>query len=271
MTKLNPSSQIHPTAIIADTAELGAGCTVGPFSVIGPHVKLGQNNQIGSHVVIEGYTSIGNGNRFFQFASVGAIPQDLKYHGEASQLILGDNNIVREYVTLQPGTEGGGMLTRIGNKNLFMACVHVGHDGVVGDNNVFANAAMLAGHVTVGSGAIVGGLVGIHQFVRIGDSAMLGGGTMVVKDIPPYMIAQGDRAGLVGVNSIGLQRLGFSDDEIKAMERAYRSIFMGKGLWSERLAAAESEFSSQPRVLALLNFIKASERGVTMPRRTVES
>jgi UDP-N-acetylglucosamine acyltransferase len=158
-------TDIHSTAVVAPEAEIGDGCSVGPYSVIGPKVKLGNGCRVGSHVVIEGNTTIGDENQIFQFASVGAAPQDLKYHGEDSTLQIGSRNIIREYVTLQPGTEGGGMQTTIGDQNLFMACCHVGHDCRVGHRNVFANSAALAGHVTIGNGVIVGGLSGVHQFV----------------------------------------------------------------------------------------------------------
>ncbi|MCL4139356.1 UNVERIFIED_CONTAM: hypothetical protein GTU68_039304, partial [Idotea baltica] len=201
---------IHSTAIIHEGASLGEGTEVGPYSVIGSKVKLGKNNIIKSHVVIEGNTEIGDENTFFQFASVGAAPQDLKFHGEDSKLIIGNKNTIREYVTLQPGTEGGGMLTSIGDQNLFMASSHVGHDCKVGNANVIANSVALAGHVTIHDFVIMGGLSAVHQFVRIGDSSMISGGSMVIKDIPPFSIAQGDRASLVGINKIGLERRGFS-------------------------------------------------------------
>ena len=258
---------IHPTAIVASSAVLGEGTSVGPYSVIGPKVRIGKNNRIGSHVVIEGNTTLGNDNTIYQFASVGAEPQDLKYHGEESTLTLGDGNIVREFVTMQPGTEGGGMKTVVGNKNLFMANCHLGHDGIVGDGNVFANSAALAGHVTIGNRVTVGGLTGIHQFVRVGDFAILSGGSMVVKDIPPYCTAQGDRCYLVGLNPIGLQRGGMSDEDIQKIKVLYRDVILGSGLLKSRIETAREKFQSFKPALAFLDFIGTSSRGVTMARR----
>lgn len=260
-------TDIHATAIIHKDAVIGEGTRVGPYSVIGPHVVLGKGNVVASHVVIEGHTTIGDENHFFQFASVGAAPQDLKYHGEASRLVIGNKNIVREYVTLQPGTEGGGMLTSIGNRNLFMANVHVGHDGKIGDSNVFANSAALAGHVIVGNGTTVGGLSGIHQFVRLGDLCILGAGSMVAKDIPPYCMAQGDRAGLVGINVIGLQRKKFSQEAVAQVRKLYRELFVATGPFKERIARARAESAGFAEGNAFIDFIANSERGVAAPRK----
>ncbi len=264
---------IHPTAIVSPSAVLGAGTSVGAYSIIGPNVVLGAENRICPHVVIEGHTKIGNGNTFYQFCSVGAHPQDLKYKGEPSELHLGDNNIVRENVTLQPGTQGGGMLTRIGNRNLFMANAHVGHDCVVGSRCVMANGAALAGHVTVGDGVIVGGLSGLHQFVRIGDIAMIGAGSMVSQDIPPFCIAQGDRASLHGINRIGLERNGCSREEFATIREAYRLLFSpgipetkGK-LFKERVAMARQVVGDSRLAAQLLSFIEGSERGI-MPHHS---
>lgn len=264
---MNNSAIIHPTAIIAEGARIGASCEIGPYSVIGPDVELGTGCWIGSHVVLEGRTSLGSHCSVFQFASVGAPPQDKKYQGEASRLVIGSNNIIREYVTLQPGTAGGVMETVLGDGNLFMACSHVAHDCLVGNNNVFANGATLAGHVIVGNHTTVGGLAAIHQFVRVGDYAMLGGGAMVAKDIPPYCIAQGDRAGLVGINRVGLERQGVLPEVIEELRACYRFIFRNtEGTLQDRLTTARSRYS-QPLALDFLNFIASSERGVAGLRR----
>jgi UDP-N-acetylglucosamine acyltransferase len=263
---------IHPTAIVDPKAQLGSGTTVGAYSIIGPDVVLGDNTVVGPHVVIEGRTSAGSGNRFFQFCSVGAAPQDLKFKGEPSELRIGDNNIIREFVTLQPGTAGGGMVTSIGDRNLFMANTHVGHDCIVGSRNIFANSAGLSGHVTVGNGVVVGGLSGIHQFVRLGDVAMIGGGAMVTEDIPPYCIAQGDRARIQGLNRLGLERNGGSPEDLAVLRRVYRTLFVSKSeggraaVFKERLLVAESEAHGNARAGAFIRFLKSSERGIASHR-----
>ncbi len=268
-------SLIHPSAIIDAGASIGEGTSIGPYSVIGQGVRLGRNNRIGPHVVLEGHTTIGDGNTIFQFASVGAVPQDLKYKGEPSTLEIGNDNIIREYVTLQPGTEGGGMRTCIGNKNLFMACAHVGHDAQVGSYNVFANSAALAGHVIVGSYCTIGGLAAVHQFVRLGDYCLLGGGSMVSKDVPPFCLAQGDRAHLVGLNTVGLERHSISVESIASLKQLYRQLFMGSGLaglqFEDRVSRLQSEYQNQQGQAAelgraLLEFAATSERGLTLPR-----
>ena len=217
--------RIHPTAIVAPGAVLDASVTIGPYSVVGPRVHIGAGTAVGPHVVIEGRTTIGARNQIFQFASVGAVPQDLKYHGEDSELRIGDDNRIREFCTLQPGTEGGGMLTRIGNGNLLMNYSHIAHDCLLGDHNTVANGVQLGGHVVIEHGAVLGALAGIHQFVRVGESAIVGAGSMVSQDVPPFCNATGDRATLRGLNSVGLKRRGISDEAIQALKRAYRIMF----------------------------------------------
>lgn len=260
-------ADIHSTAIIAPGAVIGEGTLVGPYSVIGPHVVLGKQNRIGAHVVLDGHTTFGDENQVFPFASVGTIPQDLKYRGEASRLTIGNKNLIREYVTIQPGTQGGGMLTSIGSGNLFMANSHVGHDSHVGNKNIIANSCALAGHVTVGSGVTIGGLSAIHQFVKLGDLGFIGGGAMVSLDLPPYCMAQGDRAGVVGVNIVGLERNGFSAEQVERMKKLYRTVYVAKGLFKAKLEQARSEFGSFAECAAFLDFIAASERGVMTLRR----
>jgi UDP-N-acetylglucosamine acyltransferase len=265
---LHQSTVIHPTAIVDPSATVGEGTSVGAYSIIGAGVVVGRNNRIGPHVVIEGNTRIGDENEFFQFCSVGARPQDLKYRGEPSELHIGNRNIIREYVTLQPGTSGGGMVTRIGDSNLFMANTHVGHDSVVGNRCIMANSAALAGHVTLGDGVVIGGLVGIHQFVKIGDLVMIGGGAMVTRDIPPFCIAVGDRATLQGLNHIGLERGGVSREEISLLRKIYRDILIGdssetKGMrFKERVDVTRARAQGNAKCEAFIEFIDRSERGI---------
>lgn len=265
---LQQSTLIHPTAIVDPSVTLGEGTSVGAYSIIGAGVSIGCNNRIGPHVVIEGNTRIGDENEFFQFCSVGGRPQDLKYRGEPSELHIGNRNIIREYVTLQPGTSGGGMVTRIGDSNLFMANTHVGHDSVVGNRCIMANSAALAGHVILGDGVVIGGLVGIHQFVKIGDLVMIGGGAMVTRDIPPFCIAVGDRATLQGLNHIGLERSGVSREEIALLRKVYRDILIGdsietKGMrFKERVERTRALAQGTPKCAAFVAFIDRSERGI---------
>ncbi|RMD86800.1 MAG: acyl-ACP--UDP-N-acetylglucosamine O-acyltransferase [Candidatus Dadabacteria bacterium] len=262
---------IHPTAVVLEGAVIGEGTTVGPYSVIGHKVSIGRNNWISSHVVIDGNTKIGDGNKVFQFASIGAPPQDLKYKGEDSLLTIGNHNIIREYVTIQPGTEGGGMETKVGDRNLFMACSHIGHDCVVGDYNIFANSAGISGHVIIGNHVTVGGLCGVHQFVRLGDYCFLSGGAMVGKDVPPFCTAQGDRAGLAGLNTVGMKRNGFDLESINLIKRLYRELFLGDGLFRERLECAMEKYKEEDLALSFLRFISESKRGVCMPRSASSS
>ncbi|MDH3444884.1 MAG: acyl-ACP--UDP-N-acetylglucosamine O-acyltransferase, partial [Deltaproteobacteria bacterium] len=201
--------KLHATAVVDRKAEIDADVDIGPYCVIGPGVKIGKGTKLKSHVVVEGRTTLGEENVIFPFATVGMIPQDLKYKGEPSELLIGDRNTIREYASLNPGTLGGGMVTRIGNQNLLMMYCHIAHDCILGNGNVIANGATLGGHVIIENYVIVGGLVGIHQFVKIGSGAILGAGSMVSKDVPPFCNATGDRARLRGLNLEGLRRRGF--------------------------------------------------------------
>jgi len=257
-----PATRVHPTAVVARGAELDVGVTVGAYAVIGPHVRVGRETWIGPHAVVEGRTTIGPRNRIFQFASVGPPPQDLKYRGEPSTLTLGEGNIVREYVSLQPGTAGGGMETRVGDGCLFMVGSHVGHDCQVGSQVILANGVALAGHVVVDDFAIVGGLVGVHQFSRIGESALCAAGAMVSMDVPPYCTVAGDRARFHGVNVVGLQRRGFPAQVIRAIRQATRLLFGGELPRKAAKERVQRELGHVPEVGRLLAFMAASTRGV---------
>ena len=254
---------IHQTAIIDSQAELASGVEVGPYSIIGPQVKIGRNTTIGPHVVIDGWTHIGEGCTVFQFASIGALPQDLKYKGEESWVIMGNNNTIREFVTINRGTSWSQGKTTIGNNNFFMAYSHVAHDCKIGNHVILANAATLAGHITIEDCAIVGGLVGVHQFVRLGCHSIIGGGSGVNKDVPPYMMANGQRAKLYGLNTTGLQRHHFSEEALTNLKKAYRIIFRS-GLTLEKASdQLAHEVENSPEVKHLIHFIESSERGIT--------
>mgnify|MGYP001105402896 CR=1 FL=1 len=253
---------IHPTAIIDPSAQLDENVAVGPYSIIGPQVKIGSGTRIGAHVVIECWTDIGRDNQIFQFASVGAGPQDLKYKGEETHLVIGDRNRIREFATLHRGTVDGGGITTIGSDNLLMAYSHVAHDCIVHNRVVMANAATLAGHVEVEDNAILGGLVAVHQFCRVGCHTMISGGSMIAQDIPPYTVAQGDRAKTIGLNLIGLKRRGFAEDTVRGLKQAYRLLFRAGLRMEEALSRIEQELAMTPELEHFLAFIKASQRGI---------
>lgn len=255
-------SRIHTTALVDPCAELDLDVEVGPYSIIGPKVKIGKGTRIKSHVVVEGNTTIGEGNHIFQFSTIGSVPQDLKYKGEESQLIIGSYNVIREFASLNPGTSGGGMLTRIGDRNLMMMYCHIAHDCIIGSHSVIANGATLGGHVIIEDYVIAGGLVGVHQFVRVGTGSILGAGSMVSKDIPPYCNATGDRVRLRGLNLEGLRRRGFSRDRIDALKKAYRIIFQSGLKTREALQKARTEIPQTREVGHMIRFIESSERGV---------
>lgn len=255
-------SRIHPTSIIDARAELGSDVEIGPYSVIGAGVKIGNGSRIHAHAVIQGRTTLGAGNTVYPFSSVGSPPQDLKYRGEPSELLIGNRNTIREYASLNPGTTGGGMVTRVGDQNLLMMYCHIAHDCQVGNHNVIANGATLGGHVTIEDFVIVGGLVGIHQFVRIGSGAILGAGSMVSKDVPPFCNATGDRARLRGLNLEGLKRRGFERPVIEAIRKAYRIAFQSKLKTDVAVARIRQELAGIPEVEKLISFIAQSERGI---------
>jgi UDP-N-acetylglucosamine acyltransferase len=253
---------IHQTAIIHEGAQIAEGVEIGPYAIIGEHVTIGAGTTIGPHTVIEGWTEIGRDNRIFQFASIGAPPQDLKYRGEKALLKIGDRNTVREFATLHRGTADGGGETVIGNDNLFMAYSHVAHDCLLGNHVILANGATLAGHVAVDDFAILGGLCAVHQFTRIGAHVMISGGSMVTQDVPPFSIAQGDRAKTVGINQIGLKRRGFSEETIRGIKQAYKLIFRSGLRTEEALEQIAAELKGCPEVEEFSNFIRKSSRGV---------
>jgi UDP-N-acetylglucosamine acyltransferase len=255
-------SHVHPTAIVDPRAELDSAVEVGPYCLVGAGVKIGKGTKIHSHAVIQGRTSLGEGNVVFPFATIGSVPQDLKYKGEPSELLIGNRNTIREYVSLNPGTTGGGMVTRVGDQNLLMMYCHIAHDCIVGDHNVIANSATLGGHVVIEDFVIVGGLVGIHQFVRIGTSAILGAGSMVSKDVPPYCNATGDRAKLHGLNIEGLKRRGFDKSVIEAIRKAYRIAFRSRLKIDDAVKKIRHEIVSIPEVERFVSFIASSQRGV---------
>ena len=253
--------KIHDTAVVDPRAVLDSDVEVGPYSIIGAQVKIGKGTKIRSHVVVEGRTKVGEGNVIFSFATVGTVPQDMKYKGEASELIIGNYNTIREYASLNPGTQGGGMVTRVGNYNLLMMYCHIAHDCTLGDRNIIANGATLGGHVVVEDFVIVGGLVGVHQFVRVGTSALLGAGSMVSKDVPPFCNATGDRARLRGLNVEGMKRRGFDRAKIAALKKAYRMIFQAKLKTKDALERVRREFPDSDEVQRLVCFIAGSKRG----------
>ncbi|NQW09684.1 MAG: acyl-ACP--UDP-N-acetylglucosamine O-acyltransferase [Alphaproteobacteria bacterium] len=260
------ATEIHPTAVIEPGASLGVGVRIGPYSLIGPEAVVGDNCVIQGHVVIGGRTRIGSGTEIFPFASIGLRPQDLKYRGEPSELKIGANNVIREHVTMNPGTEGGGMLTKVGDGCLFMVGTHVGHDCQVGDSVIMANNATLAGHVQVMDFAVLGGLSAVHQFVRIGRYAMVGGMTGVERDVIPFGSVVGDRARLSGVNLVGMKRRGLSREEINDVRKAYRLLFASEGTFQERLAEVAEEFTKSAPVMEMVDFIQAdSSRKICQP------
>ncbi len=256
-------TEVDPRAVVSEKALLDSGVQVGPFAVIGPGVRIGSGTTIGPHAVVEGRTTIGSDNRIFQFASVGAVPQDLKYAGEDSELIIGDRNQIRECATIHRGTEGGGMVTRIGNGGLFMAYSHVAHDCIIGNGVIMGNASTLAGHVTIEDNAILSGLTGVHQFCRIGQLAYIGAASLVVKDVPPFTTVQGDRARLVGLNLEGLKRKKLSSEQIGNLKKAYRILFRSGLVLREAAGRIKEEIPADGNVDLLLEFVLSSERGVT--------
>jgi len=258
--------RIHSTALVDRTAELADDVEVGPYSMVGARVRIGAGTVLGPHVVIDGRTTIGRGNRFFPFCSIGGAPQDKKYAGEDTQLVIGDGNTVRECCTISLGTAQGGGVTRIGSDNWIMAYAHIAHDCVVGDHTILANNATLAGHVTVGDWVVIGGLSAVHQFCSVGPHAMAGGGSIVLRDIPPYVMCNGNPAEPHGINTEGLKRRGFEAETINLLRRAYKMLYK-EGMTTveavSALAAMAAEHPSSAGAIGLLkDFVSNSQRGI---------
>jgi len=255
----------HKTAIVDDKAKVSSSANIGPYSVIGPNVEIGENVVIHSHVNISGNTKIGNGNKIFPFASIGNDPQDLKYNGEKTKLVIGNNNKIREYVTINPGTEGGGGLTKIGDNCLFMIASHIAHDCHVGNNVIIANNVPLGGHVIIEDNVVIGGNSAVQQFVRIGKLAMIGGMTGVLHDVIPYGLSIGNRNYLQGLNLIGLRRTGIENKNILGLTEAYKEIFATKNL-TDNLNKLNGEFKENPLVKDVIEFItRDKKRSICTP------
>ena len=270
---LAANNQIHTTAIIGKGAEVGAGTLIGPYVVIGPHVKIGRDCQIETGAVVDGWTSVGDGTHIFPYASVGLIPQDLKFKGEETRLDIGARNLIREFVTIHRGTQGGGGVTTIGDDNVFMAYAHVAHDCHVGSQTIFGNGATLGGHVTVEDFATISAFSGIHQFCRVGRHAFIGGFSVVTKDALPYAKTVGNRARIYGLNTIGLARRGFSNELLARLKKTYRYLLTSKLNTSRALSQIERDPAlACPEVQYLVDFIRQSRRGVILrrPVRKVE-
>lgn len=258
---------IHSTAIISEHAKIGKNVEIGAYSVIGDGVELADNVKVMAHVCIDGDTFVGEGTTIFPFASIGFRPQDLKFHGEKSKVIIGKNNSIREYVTIHPGTESGVMQTIIGDNNLLMIGVHVAHDCVLGNNIVMANNATLGGHVEIGDFAVIGGLSAVHQFVRIGHHAVIGGMTGVDRDVIPYGAVKGERGHLYDINVIGLKRAGFDKEEIESIRKAYNIIFFGEKVLFENVNDAEKNLKNSDGVKQIVSFMRyKSNRSYCLPK-----
>ncbi|MBT7666444.1 MAG: acyl-ACP--UDP-N-acetylglucosamine O-acyltransferase [Rhodospirillaceae bacterium] len=258
---------IHPTAIVEAGAELGDGVKIGPFCTVSAQARLGDGVVLDRHVVVPGNTTIGPNNRVYPFAAIGTAPQDTKYAGEPSELILGANNVIREHVTMHPGTVGGGSVTRVGNNCLIMVGVHVAHDCQVADHVILVNNVILGGHVEVQDHAILGGMSAVHQFVRIGRHAMVGGKSAVDADVIPYGSVLGNRAYLSGLNIVGLKRRGFERDEIHGLRAAYRLLFAQEGTMQERIVDVAAMFADHEQVMEIVAFIQAdSSRALCQPK-----
>jgi UDP-N-acetylglucosamine acyltransferase len=263
---IDPTAEVHATAVIEDGAEVGPGCRIGPYCVIGPEVALGPRVVLMSHVAVAGRTTMGEETQVFPFASLGHIPQDLKFRGERVELLIGARNRIREHVTMNPGTEGGGGVTRVGDDNLFMMATHVAHDCVIGNHVIMANNATLGGHVVVEDYVVMGGISAAHQFVRVGRGAMIGGMAGVAADVIPYGLVIGDRAHLAGLNLVGLKRRGAGREDIHGLRAAFGEMFEGEGNLQERVRRAAERHGDNPLVAEVATFVTTeSARSFTVP------
>jgi UDP-N-acetylglucosamine acyltransferase len=253
---------IHPSAIVHPAAIVAAGVSIGPYSIIGEHVEIGEGTTIGAHVVIEGRTRIGRDNRIFAHSVLGGDPQDKKYAGEATRLEIGDRNTIREFCTFNCGTVQDSGVTRVGSDNWLMAYVHIAHDCQVGSNTIFANAASIAGHVHVGDYAILGGFTGVHQFVLIGAHSMTAGATLLLQDLPPYVMAAGNAAKPFGINAEGLKRRGFTDEQVTEIRRAYKTLYRSGLTLEEAKGAIAAQAADVPALKIFVEFLGRSTRGI---------
>ncbi len=253
---------IHSTAIVDPAAKIGTNVEIGPYSIIGPDVEIGDNSVVGPHTVIRGHTRIGRDNRIFQFCSLGEVPQDKKYAGEPTRLEIGDRNVIREFCTFNLGTVQDVGVTRIGDDNWIMAYVHIAHDCQVGNKTTFANNSQLAGHVVVEDWAILGGFTGVHQFCRIGAHVMTAVSTVILQDVPPYLMAAGNTATPYGINVEGLKRRGFTADSITSLKRAYRTLYKSGLLLEEAKLKLAEDAKTQPDLKRLVDFLEVSKRGI---------
>jgi len=254
---------IHSTAIVSSKAKIDSDVKIGPYTIIGENVVIGAGSVIGPHVVIDPYVTIDSDCHIFQYAAIGAVPQSVKFEGKKTYVKIGSGSIIREFVTIHRGTVSGGGITEVGKENLLMAYTHIAHDCKTGKRVILSNNATLAGHITIGDCATIGGLVAVHQFVRIGNYAFVGGKSAVVKDVPPYVTAAGDRAKLYGLNMVGLKRNGFSQKAISLLKKTYRIIFRIGLTLNEAIERVHAEIEQIPEVVQFIEFIKSSQRGIT--------
>ncbi len=253
---------IHPSALVTPGARVASDVVIGPFAIIGENVSIDSGTVVGPHVVVDGWTTIGRNNKIYAGAAIGAEPQDLKFHGEKSYLFIGDDNIFREYVTVSRGTEDGGGETRIGNDNLFMAYTHIAHDCQIGSFIVMANGTQLGGHVTVEDRAVIGGLAGVHQFCQIGRMAMVGAHSMVTKDVPPYILVDGNPAHVYGINVVGLRRNNVEPALRAEIQRAYRLLYASNLNVSQAIEQMEQQLAASPEIDHFLRFLRSAQRGI---------
>ena len=262
VTEAGPDVKIHPTAMVARGAELAKGVSIGPRAIVGSKVELSEGVIVGAGAIVDGRTSVGSGTTIYPYATVGSTPQDLKYGGEDAQLIIGRDNRIREYANISIGTEGGGGKTVIGDRNLLMVYTHLAHDVIVGDDCIFANSVQIAGHCIIGNHTVFGGLSGVHQFCRFGDYVMVGAASLVVQDVPPYCLVQGDRAAIHGLNVVGLRRAKISGDELSAIKSMYRLLYSSNLSLEAAQSTIEQEVADTVHRKAFLKFLAESERGV---------